>query len=638
MAINHKFAIINHKSYIVYFVLVLVLASCANRGIGPQGGPKDSIPPVALKAEPELGTLEFHGKRIEITFNEYIQLNDLASNLLMSPPQQTPPDVKARGKRLIVLFQDTLRDSTTYTIDFGDAVCDYTEKNPIHGFNFYFSTGTEIDTLEYIGRVFNAENLNPLSGISVGIHRDMADSAFETQPFLRLARTDSAGVFRIGNIHPGTYRLYAVNDISRDYRLTVSEALAFADEPIHVTAHTHAPQPKDSTALPALPDSLPALPDSLHALPAPRSPLHAHHAPLPVLFLFEEAQQKLYLQRTQREQQHFIQLIFSSAPDSLLSWRVLPPSAVDSTHNDSAWLNPTPYIFARPSLHRDTMTFWLTDSLAILQDTILLETRYRRTDSLYQLEWFIDTLRAVYRAPRLNSKAQEAKAREERNRRLTLKTNARTAFEIYDTLRLTCTTPLTSILRDSIHLMEKKDTSFIPVPFTIAPYDTLPMELLFMADLQPGTQYELRLDSGALHDVYGTTHIKANYPLKVKTKEDYSTLTVLLTPFNARARIQVLNNKDIVVREKPASETGTLFEYLKPDSYYLRLYLDLNGDGKWTTGNWKHKQQPEPVYYFPEKIQTKSNWDFEQAWDYTAVPQTEAKPKELIKASAAKKK
>lgn len=590
---------------------MLVLASCANKGMGPQGGPKDSIPPIALKADPELGALEFTGKRVEITFNEYIQLNDLASNLLMSPPQQNPPDVKARGKRLVVQFQDSLRDSTTYTIDFGNAVCDYTEKNPIHGFYFYFSTGSEIDTLEQIGRVFDASNLNPLQGIYVGIHNNMADSAFERQTFLRVAKTDSAGMFRISNIHPGTYRLYAVDDISKDYRLTPGESLAFADEPICVDGRK--------------PDSTAILNDSTAV-------------PVPGMFLFKEEQQKLYLQRTLREQQHCIQLLFSAPQDSMLSWRVLPPSAVDSTRSDTAWIDPTPYIFTHCNTLGDTVSLWLTDSIAILQDSLFLEARYRRTDSLFQLEWYVDTLRAVYRAPKLNSKAREAKEREARNRRLTLKTNARKGFELYDTLRLTCTTPLASIEPDSIHLLEKVDTLRKPVPFTIASHDTLPMELKFIATLKEGASYELRMDSGALHDIFGTTHIDANYPLQLKTKEDYSTLRVFLTPFEPQARIQLLDSKDKVVRELPAAEGGTLFEYLKPETYYLRLYLDWNGDGKWTTGKWSLKRQPEPVYYYPNKVQTKSNWDFEETWDYTAVPQTQSKPAELIKASNGKKK
>lgn len=578
------------------FLLVLLLASCANRGIGPQGGPKDSIPPVPLHSDPEQGALEFKGKRIEVTFNEYIQLSDIASNLLMSPPQQTPPDVKARGKKLLIQFQDTLRDSTTYTLDFGDAVCDFHEKVPLHGYTFFFSTGSEIDTLEMTGTLYDAATLNPVKGALVGIHDNLADSVFVSSPFLRIAKTDSAGFFRIGNIHPGVYRLYAVDDISRDYRLSVGEALAF-DESLK--------QPGSDSS---------------------------------VLFFFKEEQQRLYLQRTLRDKQHTVQFLFSAPPDSLLTWRVMRPSETDSLKSDSLWTDPTPYIFTRYSPNRDTVTLWLTDSTAISMDSLFFEARYRRTDSLYRLEWYVDTLRAVWRAPRLTAKAKEAQERKNRNRRLELNSNARRGFEMNDTLRLTCTTPLASIEKDSVHLLEKVDTVLKPVPFTFAPYDTLPMELTLLAELNPGKEYELRLDSGALHDLYGITHIGASYSLQVKTPADYSTIRVKLNPFEPKARIQVLDSKDQVVRELPADAEGALFEFLKPDSYYLRLYLDLNGDGKWTTGSWQDKRQPEPVYYFPEKIQTKSNWDFEEEWDYQAVPQTEAKPAELIKAAPNKKK
>ena len=588
------------KKQWLILALALCAIGCANRGIGPQGGPKDTIPPVALASNPELGALNFDGKRVEITFNEYLQLNDLASNLLMSPPQQTPPDVKARGKRIIVNFQDTLRDSTTYTIDFGEAICDYTEKNPIHGFSFYFATGDEIDTLETHGFVYDAENLNPLQGVFVGIHSNQADSAFIKHPFDRMARTDSTGHFVIGNIHPGTYRLYAVDEISRDYRLTPGEALAYADEPIT----------PDSIAIQAQ-----HVADSL-----------AEAAMLKTssfLFLFRDAQQKLYLQRTLRDRQHLITLLFSSSPDSLPELRPLTDSLNYHIH---------------ASDHGDTITLWLLDSASIAQDSLFIEARYRRTDSLYNMEWFTDTLRAVWRAPKLNAKAKEAKEREARNRRLDLKTNARKGFELFDSLTLTCSTPLERIIRDSIHIMEKADTTFKPVPFTLLPYDTLPMKLTFVGSWKEGVQYVLQLDSAALFDVYGITHIAAGYNFEVKKKSDYSTLRVKLLPFVPNARIQLLNKQDKAIRELPASPEGAFFEYLKPDTYYLRMYIDENGDGRWTTGDWQKHRQPEPVYYFNESIVTKSNWDFEQEWNYTALPQTQAKPRELIKASAANKK
>lgn len=579
------------------YILLTALAfiGCANRGIGPQGGPKDSIPPVPVRSFPENGAVSFTGNNIEVLFNEYIQLDNIAQNLLMSPPQQNPPDVKARGKRLMVHFVDSLRDSTTYTLDFGNAVCDFTEKNPLRGYTFAFSTGPVIDTLEILGSIINAEDLNPVMGVLAGIHSDQADSAFTSTTFDRIARSDSAGVFRISNIHEGTYRLYALDDVSRDYRWNVGERLAYAEESI-------TPSPNDTLAY--------------------------------ILWFFCEQRQRLYLQRTLRDKQHVITLLFSSSPDSLPTWRALRPSEVDSAASDTAWVDPTPYILPQYYAHNDTIMLWLTDSLAIAQDTILLEARYRRTDSIYQLEWYTDTLRAVWRAPRMTEKAKAAKGRQDRNRRLELKSNAKQNFEIYDTISVTCTTPLAQITSDSIHLFLRVDTVQKPLPFELIENQ---MSFQVVAKLEPGQKYELRVDSAALYDIYGVCNNKANFTAQLKKPEDYSTLQIKLKPFVPQARIQLLNSKDQIVRELPADEAGAFFQYLKPDTYYLRLYMDDNGDGKWTTGCWEEHRQPEPVYYYPEKIQTKSNWDFEEEWDYQTVPQLQSKPKELIKVSDGKK-
>jgi len=605
----------NLKHY-SFLLLVLLLASCANRGIGPQGGPKDETPPEALQSVPENGSVYFKGDKLEVTFNEYLQLDNVSQHLLMSPPQQTPPDVKVRGKKLIVLFKDTLRDSTTYTLDFGAAVCDYTEKNPARGYTFAFSTGPIIDTMEIRGKVYDAMTLNPQKNIFVGIHSNMDDSAFTTLPFDRVGRTDSTGAFRIGNMHPGTYRLYGVDEISRDYLLTPGEALAYADETVtpEVRPHYHT-------------DSLGN--DSLIGYEYGPADL--------VLWLFKPEQQRLYLQRTLREKQHTIQLLFSAEPDSLPSFRALRPSEIDSTLSDSAWIDPMNYVFTQYSTHRDTITLWLTDSLAIAQDSIFLETRYRRTDSVYNLEWYTDTLRAIWRAPRMSAKAKEALDKKNRMRSLEIKSNARSGFELNDTLRVRCTTPLATIECDSIHLFEKVDTVLKPVCFTLAPYDSVPMMLTFIAPLKQGKHYELHVDSAALRDVYGVVNKAITFKMTLKTPEDYSTLRVKLIPFEPQARIQVLNVKDEVVRDLPAEPNGALFEYLKPDTYYLRMFIDANGDGKWTTGSWDEKRQPETVYYFKEAIQTKSNWDFEEEWDFLAVPQLEAKPADLIKAAPQKK-
>lgn len=564
--------------------IVLVCVGCANRGIGPQGGPRDSIPPQPLRSVPENGALNFTGKKIDVTFSEYLQLDNISQNLLMSPPQQHAPEVKANGKHLIVQFEDTLKPNTTYTLDFGHSVCDFTERNPLPNYTFAFSTGPVIDTLQLSGRVYDAENLNPLKGITVGVYANLEDSAFTRLPFDRIGRTDSVGAFRIGNMQEGVYRLYAVEDISRDYRLTIGEPLAYTDE-------TVTPEAQTDSAL--------------------------------TLWLFSQQQQRLYMQRSQREKQHKIVIPFSATPDSMPQVRPLTDS-----------LN----YYITYSAKRDTLTMWLTDSTSILQDSLFLEIRYRRTDSVYHLEWAMDTLRAIWRKPRMSAKMQKMMQERQKNRKVDIRSNARSGFDIYDTLRIVSTTPLKDFIADSMHLYERIDTILKPVAFKIAPTDTLPMQLDLMASLKAGKKYELHLDSGALHDVYEAPNKAEKFQLQLKTPEDYSTLRVKLNPYLPKARIQLLNARDEVVRELPANPAGAFFNYLKPDVYYLRLYLDENGDKRWTTGSWDEHRQPEQVFYFPAKLQTKPNWDFEEEWDYLAVPQTVAKPAELIKASSSKKK
>lgn len=602
---------------IIYLLLViLAFDSCANRGIGPQGGPRDTIPPTVLKSIPENGALQFKGRQLEVTFSEYLQLDNIGQNLLMSPPQQHAPEVKVRGKKLHVEFQDSLRDNTTYTLDFGKAVCDFTERNP-QPFVFAFSTGDFIDTLEIRGNVYDAENLNPLKDITVGIYADMADSAFSTTVFDRIGRSDSAGGFRISNIREGTYRLYAVEDVSRDYRLTPGEMMAFADEPVTPEVHPH-----------FVTDSLGN--DSLIGYDYGPADLQ--------LWLFKQKQQRLYLQRGFREKQHLIHFYFSASPDSLPCFRALRLSDIDSTRTDTSWLDPTPYFYTSYSPHGDTVTVWLTDSLAIDQDSMYIEARYRRTDSLYRLEWTTDTLRAMWRRPRLSAKALKLQNYRNKHRKLELQSNASKAFEIYDTLYVASASPLATIEPDSIHLFQCVDTILKPMSFSIEPYDTLPMRFRLIASLKAGKKYELHMDSAGLHDVYGVPNKAEKFAFQVKTLEDYATLKVKLNPFLPNARIQIINGRDDVVRELPALPEGTTFRFLKADNYYLRMYVDSNGDERWTTGSWEEHRQPETVYYYPNMIQTKSNWDFEEEWDYTAVPQTQAKPIELIRASAAKKK
>ena len=619
------------KQYIFFggILTTLLLASCANRGQGPQGGPRDSIPPVVMKETPLNGTLNFTGKEIVVQFDEYIQLDDVQKNVLISPPQQTPPEVKAIGKKLSVVFQEDLIDSTTYTLDFGPSICDYNEKVPLEGYVFSFSTGDVIDSLAISGKLYDAATLNPMPFVMVGIHRNLSDSALSTIPFTRITRTDSEGNFIIHNIHAGTYRLYALNDISRDYIYQPGEALAYADSLIvptcSVEEHTDTIW-KDTLAIDLLTgDTLfTRLVDSTYT----HQVTHFYPDSL-ILWCFEESKQRMYFQRVFREEQHVFSLVFSAPQDTLPIIRALRPSEVDSLGNDSSWVDFLQHSMLQASFNKDTLTFWLTDSLAIGMDSIYLQMQYKVTDSLYNLVDKIDTVLAVYRHPRLSEKARETYERNKRNRKLELKTNASSKFEIYDTIRVLSAFPIDSLNDDMFHLWQKVDTILKPMAVKLEKKDSMGMEVYVMAKLLPEASYQLKIDSAACIDIYGICNDSIETTLKLKSKEEYSSLTVKLEAFDSLARIQLLNDKDVVIRELPATNDGTKFEYLAPTTYYLRLYIDLDGDGKWTTGDWLLKRQPEPIYYFPKKLKLRANWDFEENFDHLAIPRANSKPKAL---------
>jgi hypothetical protein len=196
---------------------------------------------------------------------------------------------------------------------------------------------------------------------------------------------------------------------------------------------------------------------------------------------------------------------------------------------------------------------------------------------------------------------------------------------------------LDSVHDTLFHLEQKVDTIYRPIPFVLQKQDTMAMRLYVIAKLQPENTYQFKIDSAACRDIYGACNDSIQVPIKLKSLNDYSSVRVKLAHFDARARIQLLNDKEEVIREASATEAGVKFEYLAPKTFFLRMYIDENGDGQWTTGDWLLKRQPEPLYYYPKRLKLRANWDFEEIFDHVATPQILSKPKAL-KGKSNKKK
>ncbi len=579
----------------------VLLVACANKASGPQGGPKDETPPVVLKETPLNGTLNYKSKEIIVEFDEIIQLENIQDNVLISPPQQKQPEITSYNKKLSVIFLEDLQDSTTYTIQFGNAIVDNNEKNPLKDYTFSFATGNRIDTLEISGTMVNAADLNPVSGILVGIHAELDDSLFTTKPFMRIGKTDENGKFTIKNIREGKYRIFGLNDVSRDYMFQAGEGLAMTDSILIPTVRLEEQCDtiwRDSVTI-----------DSIHTYIGP-----TYYPNNVVLRYFKESKIRQYFVKGERKEPHVFRLYFGAPADSL---PIIKPLG------DTDW---TKKLFVQPNATLDTLTYWITDTLISKTDTLQFEMTYLKTDSLYELHPQTDTVSVIYRKPRIGSKV---KKEEPAIVFMSFKTNIANAFELYNPITLTMGTPLQSYDTAKIRLQEIIDTIRTTLPLKFEALDSIGMSFSIPYTWEPEHQYELQVDSMAFVDIYGNHNDTYTGKFKIRSLEEYSKLIVKLENYNPKAIIQMLDTKDAVVRTLPASPEGAVFEYLKPTDYYLRLFIDENGDGKWTTGDFTKKLQPEEVYYYPSKLTLRANWDFEENWNYLALPLLEQKPADI---------
>ncbi len=224
----------------VLFLLVLSIFGCANRQM-PQGGPRDHDPPKLLKATPANMTRNFTAKTIQLDFDEYFKLNNIYTEITMSPTPAKNPEYKKKGKSMIINFKDTLEKNTTYVINFGKAIADVTEGNILKNFTYVFSTGQHIDSLSISGKVINTLTGERDKDATVMLFTLKQDSLLfgKKRPTI-FTTTDTAGNFVLNNLHPDDYRIYALKEPSGANKIydNDKELIAFSKKIIHLTTDT----------------------------------------------------------------------------------------------------------------------------------------------------------------------------------------------------------------------------------------------------------------------------------------------------------------------------------------------------------------------------------------------------------------
>ena len=594
-------------------LLVSVIHSCANMA-SPTGGLYDVDPPVVLKSTPKFNSLNVKDKNIEILFDENVKIEKPNEKIIITPPQQNFPEISAIGRKVVVKLKDDLIPNTTYTVDFTDAIVDNNEGNPLENFSISFSTGDQLDTLAISGNVLEAENLEPTSGIYVGIHSNLEDTAFTKTRFQRIGRTDSKGRFTVKGMAPGRYKIYALNDMNRDYKYdNPSEAIAFLDSVI-VPSTVQAIRndtifnKKDTTKI----DTIKTikytrfLPDDI------------------VLRSFKSDFQRQYLLKHERPEQYKLTMFFA-APTSKPTFRLLNPE-----RKDNSW-----YVEERNATN-DSITLWITDSTVYKTDSIRMLVNYVRTDSLNQNYIDTDTLKFNYRKPKENRRKEDKKGKDAEKQEiqfLGISSNIQSNHEIYQPIRIEFEQPIEKFDSVPIKLQRQVDSVFVPSPYTLQKDSLNSRKYVIRTRWAPGGKYRFEIDSAAYTSYYGLWNKKISQDFTVKKLDEYGNLLIAISglPQGKDAYVELLDKSDKPFRKVLVKNNEAIILDLNPGKMYARLFIDDNKDGKWTTGNYEKKRQPEMVYYYPKYFEIRAYTDHEEMWNIQDTPLIKQKPLEITK-------
>ncbi len=617
-----------HICSFLIIVIAIITSACASIG-RPEGGPRDEMPPVYVSSTPNIGAINVSKNKIEIKFDENVALDDVTNKVVISPAQKAMASIIAGGKSVIVELRDTLIPNTTYTIDFSDAIKDLNEGNILDGFAIDFSTGEVIDSLRISGMLFEARNLEPAQGILVGVYSNLSDTAITTLPMERITKTNQFGQFTIRNLHPGEYRIFAINDINRDYHWDRTEDIAFYDV-------TVSPSTMAITVTDTLRSSIDT--DSLVTRPG------TQYLPNDILMTwFNENYKSQYLKDYNRAERNCIKMFFGAPSDTF------PEITVINGKNKGKKLEHASVLDY--STTRDSLCYWISDTSLIAQDSILVEARFLRTDTLDQLSWDTDTLKLFFKEPK-KKKEKKKKVKTEEND--TIKTdsikqeltfinfivNSGTTQEINRPLIFTSSQPLDTIYQDGIHLAIKNDTLWEPVKSPVLEIIAPGKNLIFKSEYtwKPGAKYLLTIDSATLVGIYNEWNKPFKHEFSVRPVEEYATLHFIIEGIDNGAIVELLNGSDKPVRTAPVVDGVATFEYLQPSTYYARLFIDRNNNGEYDTGNLLQHIQPEEVYYFSKKLNIKRNWEIEQSWNIYELAIDAQKPNDIKKNKPKRKK
>ena len=552
---------------LVFFCSLLLIASCAQIG-SPAGGEFDRTPPKVSRYRPDSATVNFNSRTIEIIFDEYIQLQDLNSQLLISPPLEFTPQITAKKKTLVIELdkKEVLKPNTTYSISFGNAVKDIRESNAVENFRYIFSTGSFIDSLTLSGSVQNAFDHKTEKNLLVMLYSDRSDSAiYKTLPDY-FAKTNDVGAFKVNNIRQGKYRVVALKDDNSNYKYNDEERFGFLSDQVEAGKQEDV-----------------------------------------FVYMYTEQPKNIFLKKYNQVQYGKFVFVFNKGSDSLRLSRLNKEALKDVKE------------FTEFSKNKDTITYWMDP---VDKDSLILQVRNgaRILDTLrfklIKKENALKSSRVPFKFTLMNSQNAETF---DLNKELNL-VFSHPVEKINDDAKVSLKED--SVVYSKYPLIYSKSTvsnETVKITTTQKTDTKNPAALASSRNmlLKENTTYSLTVLPASFTDFFGLTNDTIKMKFRTKEEKFYGSvkLNLQVETLNDSYLVQLLDDKENVVRQSNVSKSETLFyDYLYPASYKLKVIFDKNANGKWDEGNYLKKQQPEKVTYNTEAVNIRSNWDLELEW------------------------
>jgi hypothetical protein len=588
--------------FVIVLAWIVIISSCANPGM-PQGGPKDTIPPVLLKTEPVYKSTNYKGDDVRLTFNEYLAIDKISEELVISPPMKKKPLIRSKSKTLVIDFNEDLKDSTTYSLDFKNSVADNNERNELENFRFSFSTGPNYDSLRVAGRLMKAFNLAPIEKGLVMLHKNLHDSAiYKVEPNY-IAKTNVEGVYMIDNVAPGKYHIFAVMDGNNNFLYDEgAEEIAFADSIVVPFAEFHEEVDTVFTETDTIVvfGHTDFFPDNVY------------------LRQFLEDIFDQYLDVYNRDTRYKCTFVFNESVRDSFELNIVG-------HDVKDWYQ------IEYDEDVDSLIVWIADTTLAALDTLLMEVGYLQLDTLEQLYFHRDTVEMNFVDKNESAQSKKKKGKDDEDDeepepvvQFTFKNDVGgTTIELNKNFGILAPEPILSFDSTKILLYLDEDTLKQPLKFEFFK-DTLEYRKFNVVyNWEPEIKYTLEIDSAAATNIYGITSKKLKATFSGREEDYYGTVSLNLTNVNVPVIVQLLTNNDQekVVLEKFISEDGKVtFDFLKPEKYKIKFIYDENDNGKWDTGSNQDKYQPEWVTYLNEVVKVKGNWEIEMPFDLRPNP------------------